>query len=168
VRSVQHVFEWFYSYGAVEPTTGARFFLELPSLHAEMFHLVVDAFAQAFPDSLNLLLLDNSGAHTASQPTLPENVRLLFLPPYCPELNPIERVWRDLKDVVAWLQVADLCPLQAHCHSGFGQLYAKIGHIRQAHTELATTIDLYRAMEMTFRLSRAEAVRAQVGGTGSS
>ena len=108
VGSVQHVFEWFYVYGAVEPTTGERFFLELPYLNAEMFQLFVDAFAQAFPDSLNLLLLDNSGAHTAQRLTLPANVRLVFLPPYCPELNPIERVWRDLKDTLAWLQFASL------------------------------------------------------------
>jgi transposase len=92
----------------VEPTTGDRFFLELPYLNAEMFQLFVDAFAHAFPASLSILVLDNSGAHTSSKLTLPENVRLLFLPPYCPELNPIERVWRDLKDDVAWLQFADL------------------------------------------------------------
>jgi transposase len=102
VGSVQHVFEWCSVYGAVEPTTGERFFLELPYLNAESFQLFVDAFAAAFPDSLNLLLLDNSGAHTARQLTLPANVRLVFLPPYCPELNPIERVWRDLKDALAW------------------------------------------------------------------
>jgi transposase len=108
VGAVQHVFEWFYVYGAVEPTTGDRFFLELPYLNAEMFQLFVDAFAQAFPDSLNLLLLDNSGAHTAQRLILPPNVRLVFLPPYCPELNPIERVWRDLKDKVAWQQFVDL------------------------------------------------------------
>jgi transposase len=108
VGAVQHVFEWFYVYGAVEPTTGDRFFLELPYLNAEMFQRFVDAFAQAFPDSLNLLLLDNSGAHTAQRLILPTNVRLVFLPPYCPELNPIERVWRDLKDKVAWQQFVDL------------------------------------------------------------
>ena len=108
VGAVQHVFEWFYVYGAVEPTTGDRFFLELPYLNAEMFQLFIDAFAQAFPDSLNLLLLDNSGAHTAQRLILPTNVRLVFLPPYCPELSPIERVWRDLKDEVAWRQFADL------------------------------------------------------------
>jgi transposase len=70
-------------------------------LAAEMFQLVVDAFAQACRDSLNLLLPDHSGAPTAQRLTLPENVRLVFLPPYCPELNPIERVWRDLKDALA-------------------------------------------------------------------
>ena len=108
VGSVQHVFDWFYVYGAVEPTTGERFFLALPYLNAEMFQLFLDAFAQAFPGSRNLLLLDNSGAHTAQRLTLPANVRLVCLPPYCPELNPIERVWRDLKDTLAWLQFASL------------------------------------------------------------
>jgi transposase len=126
IGAVQHDFEWFYVYGAVEPTTGDRFFLELPYLNAEMFQLFLDAFAQAFPDSLNILVLDNSGAHTAQRLTLPRNVRLVFLPPYCPELNPIERVWRDLKDDVAWRQFADLNAQQEY-----------LGHLLQAY-EAAT------------------------------
>ena len=104
VGSVQHVFEWFYVYGAVAPTTGERFFLELPSLNADTFQLFVNAFSQAFPGSLNILLLDNSGAHTTQRIRWPENIRYVWLPPYCPELNPIERVWRDLKDDLAWQQ----------------------------------------------------------------
>jgi transposase len=35
-------------------------------------------------------------------------VRAVWLPPYGPELNPIERLWRDLKDDLAWEQLADL------------------------------------------------------------
>jgi transposase len=108
VGSVQHIFEWFYIYGAVAPTTGERFFLELPYLNADTFQLFVDAFAQAFPDSLNILLMDNSGAHTAHRIRWPENVRCVGLPPYCPELNPIERLWRDLKDDLAWQQFMHL------------------------------------------------------------
>ena len=108
VGSVQHGFEWLYIYGAVEPTTGDRFFLELPSLNTEGFQLFLNTFAEVFPDSLHLLLLDNSGAHTAQRLTLPANVRLVCLPPYCPELNPIERVWRDRKDALAWLHFSTL------------------------------------------------------------
>jgi transposase len=108
VGAVQHVFEWFYVYGAVAPTTGEHFFLELPYLNADMFQLFIEAFAQAFPDSFNILLLDNSGAHTAQRLRWPENVRYGWLPPYCPELSPIERVWRDVKDDVAWRQFRDL------------------------------------------------------------
>jgi transposase len=108
VGSVQHVFEWFYVYGAVAPTTGERFFLELPYLNADAFQIFIEALAHAFPDSLNILLLDNSGAHTAQRLRWPENVRYVWLPPYGPELNPIERVWRDLKDDLAWGQFNDL------------------------------------------------------------
>jgi transposase len=108
VGLIQHTFEWFYIYGAVAPTTGERFFLELPYLNADTFQLFVDAFAQAFPDSFNILLLDNSGAHTAQRIRWPANVQPVWLPPYCPELNPIERVWRDVKDDLAWQQFVDL------------------------------------------------------------
>ena len=48
-------------------------------------------------------------------------------------------------------------PLQAHCHRGLGTLYAKTGQPEQARTELATAIDLYRAMDMTFWLPQTEA-----------
>jgi transposase len=92
VGAVQHSFEWLYVYGAVAPTTGERFFLALPYLNAEGFQRFIDAFVQPFADNLNILLLDNSGAHTAQRLMIPANVRLVFLPPYCPELHPIERV----------------------------------------------------------------------------
>ena len=55
-------------------------------------------------------------------------------------------------------------PLQAHCHLGLGTLSATTGRREQARTALATAIDLYRAMEMTFWLPQAEATLAQVGG----
>jgi tetratricopeptide (TPR) repeat protein len=54
-------------------------------------------------------------------------------------------------------------PLQAHCHRGLGTLYTRIGRLQQARAALATAIDLYRTMEMTFWLPEAEAALAQVG-----
>jgi transposase len=114
VGLVQHAFEWFYVYGAVAPATGERFFLELPYLNADTFQIFVDAFAHAFPDSFNLLLLDNSGAHTAQRLHWPANVQPVWLPPYCPELNPIERVWRDVKDALAWRQFPELDAQQVY------------------------------------------------------
>jgi class 3 adenylate cyclase/tetratricopeptide (TPR) repeat protein len=55
-------------------------------------------------------------------------------------------------------------PLWAHCHYGLGTLYAKTGRPAQARTELTTAIDLYRAMDMLFWLSQAEAALAHIGG----
>jgi hypothetical protein len=60
----------------------------------------------------------------------------------------------------------EMRPLAAHCHRGLGTLYAKIGHREQAHAELSTAIELYRAMAMTFWLPEAEAALTQIGGGG--
>ncbi len=114
VGPIQHQFQSFYLYGAVAPTSGDDFFMELPQLNSRIFQIFLDQFARAYPDSLNLLVLDQSGAHTAKRLTIPANVRLVFLPPYSPELNPIERVWRDLKDQLAWQQFPDVETQQAY------------------------------------------------------
>jgi hypothetical protein len=52
--------------------------------------------------------------------------------------------------------------LQAHCHRSLGMLYATTGQREQARAALATAIELYRAMEMTFWLPQTEAALAQV------
>ena len=101
VATVTHQFDNFYLYGAVEPTTGASFFLALPYLNSRAFQLWLDGFAGAFPESLNILVLDNGAGHKAKAVQWPSNVVPVFLPPYSPELNPIERLWRDLKDKLA-------------------------------------------------------------------
>jgi tetratricopeptide (TPR) repeat protein len=58
----------------------------------------------------------------------------------------------------------DMRPLQAHCHHGLGRLCHQTGRATQARTALSAAIDLYRAMDMTLWLPRAEAVLAQVEG----
>jgi hypothetical protein len=82
----------------------ARVVLARPSRHAERFQRFVAAFAAAFADRFTSLLLENRGAHPAQRLTSPAHVRLVCFPPYGPELNPLARVWRDLKDDVAWQQ----------------------------------------------------------------
>jgi tetratricopeptide (TPR) repeat protein len=65
------------------------------------------------------------------------------------------------------LKLADelgMRPLQAHCHCSLGTLYAKISRREQAHAELATALELYRAMTMTCWLPQAEAALARVEG----
>ena len=86
-----------YLYGAVEPLTGERFFLEFSHLTSECFQCFLEKFSEVFHESLNLLVLDKGRFHQANALKIPENVVLLFLPPYSPELNPIERLWQDLK-----------------------------------------------------------------------
>lgn len=114
VGRVQYTFESYYPYGAVEPTTGQSFFLELPELDADCFQVFLTQFAARYADSVNVLVLDNGAFHTARRLRIPANVVLLPLPPYSPELNPIERVWRDLKDHLAGTLFERLHSLKGH------------------------------------------------------
>jgi transposase len=98
VSRVHPTFESYYLYGAVAPTTGESFFLDLPYLDAQGFQVFLTHFAHHYAQSLNVLVLDNGSFHTAHCLQIPANVVLVPLPPYSPELNPIERLWRDLKD----------------------------------------------------------------------
>ena len=95
-------FESFYLFGAVEPMSGKHFVLELPGLNSDNFQIFLNHFAAVDPESFHILLLDNAAFHSARSLNVPPNVALLFLPAHSPELNPIERFWRDLKD---WLSL---------------------------------------------------------------
>ena len=97
IAKLNPCYESVYLYGAVEPVTGERFFLEFSHLTSDCFQCFLEKFSEAFSESLNLLVLDNGRFHQAKSLKIPENVVLLFLPPYSPELNPIERLWQDLK-----------------------------------------------------------------------
>lgn len=93
-------YEYLWFYGAVEPASGDAFFLELPALDTLCFQAFLDEFSCAFPDTLNLLILDGAPAHIAHALVIPENVLLARLPPYSPELNPVERIWLDLRKLL--------------------------------------------------------------------
>jgi hypothetical protein len=111
--SAAYRFENLYLYGVVEPLTGQSFFLELPLLNTQGFQVFLDHFAATDPARFHLLLLDNGAFHKAQALRCPANVGLLFLPPYAPELNPIERLWRDLKDWLATSQPDSLDALSS-------------------------------------------------------
>ncbi len=90
-------YEYFWCYAAVEPLTGESLFLEMPALDAVCFQIFLYELAGAFPDTLNVLVLDGAPAHVAESLQIPPNILLFRLPPYCPELNPIERLWQDFR-----------------------------------------------------------------------
>lgn len=84
-------FEYYYLFGAVEPATGDDFLLELPALNTETFQVFIDAFSQQYPSTTNIMIMDRGAFHMARDLVIPGNVTFIFLPPYSPELNPIER-----------------------------------------------------------------------------
>lgn len=100
VKPVQDMlprYEYLWFYGAVEPASGESFFLELPALDAVCFQVFLDHLSRAYPDVLVVLVLDGAPAHVARALVVPDNLLLTRLPPYSPELNPVERVWLDIR-----------------------------------------------------------------------
>lgn len=87
----------FWLYAAVEPKTGEHFFYRFSHLDALCFERFIEQFAAAFDQSLNLLQIDQAGAHMAQSIRWPDNVLPVVQPSHSPELNPVERLWQDLR-----------------------------------------------------------------------
>lgn len=64
--------------------------------------MFLNLISEQFKEDLLILQLDNGGFHKAKWLQVPANIILLFQPPHCPELNPIEQVWQYLKRGLRW------------------------------------------------------------------
>ena len=88
-----------YVFAAIEPQSGRDFCLVLPAVST----LAMSAFLRRFSQTLDgdehaVMVIDGAGWHTSHDLVVPPNVTLLRLPPYAPELNPVERVWLYLRE----------------------------------------------------------------------
>jgi transposase len=90
----------FWIYGAIEPLTGKHFQHEYPKLNGEYFQQFLDWLSLALGSDYAILQIDQSPAHTSSVIRWPENIIPLLQPPHSPELNPIERLWHFLKQML--------------------------------------------------------------------
>ncbi len=90
----QQGYQWAYIFSAVRPATGEDFTLVLPVVSAAVMDLFLAQFAATLPaDSHAVLVLDGAGWHDQRALTVPDNLTLVSLPAYSPELNPVERIW---------------------------------------------------------------------------
>lgn len=94
-------FEWAYCYGALEVEgAGAEFFYS-PTVNLECSALFLSQLGRSDPEATHVVIWDGAGFHqNDGHDGMPANVRLLQLPAYSPELNPIEKLWDILKDAI--------------------------------------------------------------------
>lgn len=93
----QWCFDYLWLYGLVEPLSGDSFFAEFSHVDGVCFQQYLDWFSQAYPKQLHLIQLDNGRWHIWSGLDIPDNIILIFQPPYSPQVNPIERLWKEIK-----------------------------------------------------------------------
>ena len=91
------MFESLYLFGAFSPITGDHFELEMPHCNTDTFQIFLNEFSKRDPDEYKIVLLDNGAFHKAHKLRIPDNIALLFIPPYSPELNPAEKIWWKMK-----------------------------------------------------------------------
>ena len=134
VRDLRH--QAVYVFGAVCPARDAGVALVLPNVGAAAMQAMLDELSQAVsPDAHAVVLMDRAGWHIAKTLTIPANLTPLFLPPYSPELNAIERVWLYLRERFLshrlWLSYDDIIDA---CCAAWNVLLAEAGRIRSLST----------------------------------
>ena len=91
-------YQWTYLFGSVCPATGDSHGWRMPSANTWVMNLYLKDFAKQLPNHVHaLLVMDGAGWHSAKALEVPANISILLLPPYSPELNPVELVWRQLR-----------------------------------------------------------------------
>lgn len=73
----------------------------MPFCNTDTFQVYIQELSRQKPKEFKVIILDNGAFHHSKALMIPENISLLFLPPYSPELNPAERMWRFMKDRLA-------------------------------------------------------------------
>jgi len=97
----QQKYEWDYTYGAVEVTRAGSVFCFQSTVNQDAYQQFLAQISAYDPDAIHVVIQDGAGFHLpAGDERLPDNVRVITLPAYCPELNPIEKLWDHLKDYV--------------------------------------------------------------------
>lgn len=90
-------FKNFYVYGAVEPSSGEVFSLTLPRVNTELMNLFLQKMSECYNNEKIVIVMDGAGWHKSKKLIVPENLTVIHLPPYSPELNPVERLWLYIK-----------------------------------------------------------------------
>jgi len=93
----QKIREYRTVYGAVSPQDGASIFMVLEKGNTENMNIFLKALSEKFPDDLILLILDQASYHKSKGLKIPKNITFFHLLPRCPQMNPIETVWREIR-----------------------------------------------------------------------
>lgn len=109
---VADAYEWLWVYGAVEPLTGACIVLLLPGVDTACVQVFLEHFGAQVTGQRVGLVLDGAGSHRSTDLVWPEHVVPLALPPYSPELNPVERLFEHLRATLSNQVFDDLAALE--------------------------------------------------------
>lgn len=138
-------YDWAYLFGAVCPARDIGAALVLPNADGEAMNLhLVEISHHVTPGSHTVLLLDGAGWHKpGGKLQVPDNISLLKLPSYSPELNPVENVWQFLRQNQLSNRVFDSYPaIVDACCDAWNKLAAEPGRIQSIATRPWATVTI--------------------------
>lgn len=112
----QHAFKNTYLYGSFSPIDGDSFVYEIEGTTSEIFHQYLVEFSKHKPKELKVVIIDNAGFHSMKHFEIPDNIKLIRIPPYSPELNPSEKIWAYIKQFYKNRVFEDLQNLKQWLH----------------------------------------------------
>jgi len=101
IGKYKHSYQYKWLWGSFSPITGSSFCMTTSHVNKEFFVKYLEDFSKENPKELKILIVDNASFHSTKDVQLPENIILINIPPYCPELNPAEKIWQWMKDKIA-------------------------------------------------------------------
>lgn len=130
---VQHIRQYLSVFAAVAPESGEMVSLVFPSSDTDMMSLFLKEVSSQFPQKQIVMQVDSASWHRSKNLSIPENIALLFQPPYSPELNPTEHIWEELRE--------------KYFHNRlFSSLHDLQEHLCDALCELSEKKDLLRSL----------------------
>lgn len=124
-------FTFAYIFAAIEPGTDNAFALVMPYVDTQAMQEFLDRFAATIAEDEHVaMVLDQAGWHGSGLLVVPENITLIALPAYSPELNPVERVWLYLKErFLSHRLLADYDAVADAACRAWNRLVAEVGRI---------------------------------------
>lgn len=98
IVKAQHIREYIYAFAAICPHDGQMSSLITDQVNAATMSQFLEQVTHEYPDEEILMVMDGAGWHRAKQLKIPERMTLLLLPPYSPELNPVEHLWDEIRE----------------------------------------------------------------------
>jgi transposase len=88
----------FYLYSSVDAKDGSNFSLILPKVDTDHMNVFLSELSKEYSSDKIALIMDGAGWHKSKTLKIPSNIVIFHLPPYSPELNPVERLWLYIKN----------------------------------------------------------------------
>lgn len=113
IGKYKHSYQYFWLWGSFSPITGDAHYMISDGVSKNAFIAYLNDLSLLKPKELKLIIIDNAAFHSTKGIELPENIILIPIPAYCPELNPAEKMWQFFKDKIAMKVFKSLDLLEA-------------------------------------------------------